>query len=54
MHDYDDSHGETCTLWWALAKIEQHGALNDLADFFNTCGKHQRYQLNSVAEWLGY
>ena len=54
MHDFEENEDRTITMWYVLVIIEEHGALLDLSEFFTDYGVHQRYQINSVAAWLGY
>lgn len=52
----ESAKGITISHGRAIKEIKKHITPNaeDLADFYKTCGKKEKYKATAVLAWLGY
>ena len=54
MDYYQSAHDMEISRARALREIYNHGAVDDLEEFYAEYGFHDKYMAQDVLDWLGY
>jgi hypothetical protein len=54
MTYYESADGVQITHERAIQELRKHGLLEDVAGFYEECGRRETYDAQEVLQWLGY
>ena len=54
MTYYESARGIIISHERAIQEIKKHGLLDSIEEFYEACGKSERYKAQAVLNWLGY